>query len=675
MVIPYRRFKKPSLLTKLFKLGIIVATLIAVIAALLIFFVNGNNIKAPLSAWLSENLGTEFTVETLEFSPLYPNTVKLINPKVGTLAADEIYLEFDIQKSLTDKALKLNDLYIKNFRYDKEDLSKLLSRKFNFNDISVDELRIDGVQIDFNKLKAQDSKLRLYQVNLKEDGKLTVDNGKINLNRGSFETLNFKNLNFDFKYEGNTLNLLRLQTDLLGGNISGNGIFDLKENAFNFTDLNFNKVLLKTGNSFYKNLKLNALTLRLNDCFYINQDNDITLSGISGEASYFSFNEGKINAHYLGNIDEISFPKHKITLSDTKLNATINDEDINANLSGSIFEGTTALNFTFLSKNKHLIINKLNLEKNKIYFNDNLASTAVTLSKNVELTFESVNFKDLSFISSQENLPLNILSLSGNADNINVTQGKFNNQNAGVINITASDLTYSDLLVSKLQLISTVSPDLLSLSIPDIKFRNSSLSLSGTLALKEGPSFLLLQGRNFNLADLNSNLSRRLLSGNADIEINLKSLGSPEDLSNNLDGSFYIKSDNILISNLGLDFINGGNLKTQNLSLPDLETALYDTDCGIYKFDFNGKITKGELKAHSTFSLNSADVSGDIKLNLNSKILNGNFLFNNDLEGNKTRLILFDKLPNIKFKLIPLIRNTARPGIVLFKDEKDTVKD
>ena len=117
MVIPYRRVHKKTLLSRLVKWAVIVAIFLAVILSVLIFLFNGNKVKEPLTDFINNKLGTEFTVSSVEFSPLYPNTIKLINPAFSdTLGADEIYLEVDLKTAIADKVLAISDLYIKNLR-------------------------------------------------------------------------------------------------------------------------------------------------------------------------------------------------------------------------------------------------------------------------------------------------------------------------------------------------------------------------------------------------------------------------------------------------------------------------------------------------------------------------------------------------------------------------------
>ena len=104
MVIPYRRVHKKTLLSRLIKWAVIFAIFLAIVLSVLIFLFNGNKVKEPLTDFINNKLGTEFTVNSVEFSPLYPNTIKLIKPAFNdTLSADEIYLEIDLKTAFADK--------------------------------------------------------------------------------------------------------------------------------------------------------------------------------------------------------------------------------------------------------------------------------------------------------------------------------------------------------------------------------------------------------------------------------------------------------------------------------------------------------------------------------------------------------------------------------------------
>ena len=189
MVIPYRRVHKKTLLSRLIKWAVIFAIFLAIVLSVLIFLFNGNKVKEPLTDFINNKLGTEFTVNSVEFSPLYPNTIKLIKPAFNdTLSADEIYLEIDLKTAFADKVLAIRDLYIKNLRLN-HDAPKFLRQKLStlkFDDIKIAALRIDGTPVYGYGIKSDSARIRLYNITLNKDLTYSVKEGKLSFNKGSF---------------------------------------------------------------------------------------------------------------------------------------------------------------------------------------------------------------------------------------------------------------------------------------------------------------------------------------------------------------------------------------------------------------------------------------------------------------------------------------------------------
>ena len=672
MVIPYRRVHKKTLLSRLVKWAVIFAIFLAVILSVLIFLFNGNKVKDPLTDFINNKLGVEFTVSSVEFSPLYPNTIKLIKPAFNdTLSADEIYLEVDLKTALADKVLAISDLYIKNLRFT-QGSAEFLRQKLNtlkFDVIKIAALRIDGTPTHSYGIKSDDSRIRLYDLTLNKDSTYFVKEGNLSFNKGSFLNLPFKNLSFAFTREADSLNITDLHAAILGGNISGEGSYNLKNKDFVFNRLNLNQIIIKDGFKPVSSLSLSGKNVSLNDCLFTDQK--ILLSGISGTASSFSLVNGNLTADFTGSLNEISLIKQRLSLTDLSLSTRLNNTKAVGSITGSLFEGEVSFNFDYQNKDKTLSVNNLDLKNNKIEYASNLETALNDFIKDRQIYIESCNFSNLAFLSHVRDLPLSILEFSGNVDNLAIVNGKIQNSKAGIVNLAVNSLTYSDFLLNKIKLIATISPDLLSLSAPEIKFRSSDVSLSGTLALKEGPSFLLLQGRNFNLADLNSNLSRRLLSGRADIEVNLQSIGSFDKIIENMDGTFYLKSPEMLVSNLALDYLNGGDNKTRNFTLSELSAALYDKDCGLYELNLLGSVKRGNIYISGNFNLSSDNVTANFNLDLKTMLISALGIIENKLEGNTTQILIGNKLNDPKITIKPVRRDTIRPGL----SDIDTTKE
>ncbi len=85
------RRKHPSIAFKFVKLLFIICGIFAVSATLFILYFNGQHVKAPLIKLLSERSGITMSAESVEFSPIYPDTVKLHNVKFSNSTISELY--------------------------------------------------------------------------------------------------------------------------------------------------------------------------------------------------------------------------------------------------------------------------------------------------------------------------------------------------------------------------------------------------------------------------------------------------------------------------------------------------------------------------------------------------------------------------------------------------------
>ena len=59
---------------------------------LVAIFFNGTAIKGPLGSYLSKQTGLDVTIEDAEFSPVYPDVIKLNNVKFGSSTVGALYL-------------------------------------------------------------------------------------------------------------------------------------------------------------------------------------------------------------------------------------------------------------------------------------------------------------------------------------------------------------------------------------------------------------------------------------------------------------------------------------------------------------------------------------------------------------------------------------------------------
>ena len=82
MALRYHHTSKRSeskMLTICLRVSAIIAFLLSVIVILCLVLINGNSIKATVENTLGKITDSQVNIETAEFSPLYPDTIKLNN--------------------------------------------------------------------------------------------------------------------------------------------------------------------------------------------------------------------------------------------------------------------------------------------------------------------------------------------------------------------------------------------------------------------------------------------------------------------------------------------------------------------------------------------------------------------------------------------------------------------
>ena len=143
----------------------------------------------------------------------------------------------------------------------------------------------------------------------------------------------------------------------------------------------------------------------------------------------------------------------------------------------------------------------------------------------------------------------------------------------------------------------------------------------------------------------------------------LQSIGSFDKLIENMDGTFYLKSPEMLVSNLALDYLNGGDNKTRNFTLSEISAALYDKDCGLYELNLLGSVKRGNIYVSGNFNLSSDNVTANFNLDLRTMLISALGIIENKLEGNTTQILISNKLNDPKITVKPVKRDTLRPGL------------
>ena len=657
-----RRVKrhKATLFSKLFKgfLYILLGIFALFIASILYF--NGETIKKPLETYLQNKTQLNVSIEKAEFSPLYPNTLKLYNVKIDKYQASEIYIEYDLIQALVNDSLIIDYLYIKKPQYKSLELGqKNLQNAFKY--IYADIVHIEDTAIDIKKLNAKLANIDIKQLKLSND--ISYSSMVYNLAKGSIYGLDYKSMSFNLKKVNNKTYLHNLNMQTLGGSIStkraslGDSI-DI--------DLLYGSNLILKDDIKLNGIKINIENLNLQNSFV--QYKDLILNNVTGSFKNIVF-DNKIKAlSFVGNVDALSY-KDLLTVTNASINSQLLDNNINLKLDGTVFEGSISTNIAYNFNDKILNVDNLNLAHNKIEFNDaHLALLNDSKALFKILNLDNVVFDDLNLLSFVKTIPLSIKSLNGNILKSSFNTYDFSKEPNGFATISASSILYSDLYIKHIDTNLTLSNGVYFIAFPDITFRKSSLSIASAISDIKSKSFLTIKAHNFDVSELNSSLLDNLFAGTIDLDFELQS-DDIKDLSL-LKGNLLLKSNDLLISKFGLDLINGGDNKELNLDKTQLLTALSDSDLGLYDLVIEGNLNKNKAFIDAKASIATGSLKSNLIIDLKDMQAHLDTTIKSLTKDSITKLSSTIKDNNPIFNIKPIIRGQKRPGLFIKTDFK-----
>ena len=198
--------------------------LMVVIAfVLIVLFFNGNQIKKPLSTYLSAQTGFEVTIGDAEFSPLYPDVIKLSDVSFGNSKIGEFYLEYDLRSALSSERLEIDDLYLNGLTITPEDLAQLMASRLGYESIYAHLVRFHHTPVKTQFLQAQDATIRLNQVGFSPSEGLTYRSGALAASAAVLFDNEVKDLSLQFEHQSDGLSINNFTAAMLGGMVSGHG--------------------------------------------------------------------------------------------------------------------------------------------------------------------------------------------------------------------------------------------------------------------------------------------------------------------------------------------------------------------------------------------------------------------------------------------------------------------
>ena len=742
---------------------------------LIVLFFNGSQIKKPLSTYLSAKTGFEVTIGDAEFSPLYPDVIKLYDVSFGSSKLGELYLEYDLRSALSEERLEIKDLYLNGVTITSEDLQALTANRLGYRSIYATLVRFHHTPVKTQFLHTKDATIRLNNVGFNPKEGLTFRSGAIAAPEAELLESPVKDLSLQFAHDQAGLNIENFTAAMLGGMVSGQGRylpqastsssgnntgfssaegFSQSGNAdLIFDELNLSKVILHELGRPQVGLNLSARTVNLSEVIYTNdqqalsapnkQDrtnqaapkagahsdyHSMVMQGISGKLHDLELGHEHFSARFDGTIDALSFPNLQTSFEHNKGTAKLQDDQITFDFKGSLYEGSYSLKGTLDREHQELSLDEIKLEKSKLALNpprlDFLQHDNTYTIKLAQGSFENLEF--LSFLNQ---LPLSIQSISGSATNLQwgpgtpsektaaaqpestadtkpettadsqpettvgtqseqatkteqtakteltpaTLLGQLKTSDHGELKLNLHNLLYSNLLFSDIELEAALTPKQLQVNLPQVKFQESSLSASGTLSLSDtGMSTFALEASDFESADLNSNLIGHMLTGKVNLNAQLTSsftnwqnLGLKDALLQNLSGRIHLDSAGLLISDFGLDLINGGKQQDYTLSGTELLAALQGSVAGINTLEADTTFQAGKLSTQGRIGLATANTSFSVNIDLLNRDFSGNAFMISTARDSTTTVSFGGTTAEPSFAIRALSRGAQRPGLYL----------
>ena len=734
---------------------------------LIVLFFNGSQIKKPLGTYLSAKTGFEVTIGDAEFSPLYPDVIKLYDVSFGNSKLGELYLEYDLRSALSEERLEIKDLYLNGVTITPEDLQALTANRLGYHSIYATLVRFHHTPVKTQFLHTKDATIRLNNVGFNPEEGLTFRSGAIAAPEAELLESPVKDLSLQFAHDQAGLNIENFTAAMLGGMVSGQGRYLPQASASSsgnntgfssaegfsqsgnadliFDELNLSKVILHELGRPQVGLNLSARTVNLSEVIYTNdqqalsapnkQDrtnqaapkagahsdyHSMVMQGISGKLHDLELGHEHFSARFDGTIDALSFPNLQTSFEHNKGTAKLQDDQITFDFKGSLYEGSYSLKGTLDREHQELSLDEIKLEKSKLALNpprlDFLQHDNAYTIKLAQGSFENLEF--LSFLNQ---LPLSIQSISGSATNLQwgpgtpsemtaaaqpettadtkpkttagtqpeqatkteqtakteltpaTLLGQLKTSDHGELKLNLHNLLYSNLLFSDIELEAALTPKQLQVNLPQVKFQEASLSASGTLSLSDtGMSTFALEASDFESADLNSNLIGHMLTGKVNLNAQLTSsftnwqdLGLKDALLQNLSGRIHLDSAGLLISDFGLDLINGGKQQDYTLSGTELLAALQGSVAGINTLEADTTFQAGKLSTQGRIGLATANASFSVNIDLLNRDFSGNAFMVSTARDSTTTVSFGGTTAEPSFAIRALSRGAQRPGLYL----------
>ena len=470
------RSSSSKLLRFFIRLSFILGVFIVVGFTLTALFFNGSQVKGPLSIYLSSKFNMEVSIGDAEFSPIYPDVIKLYNVTFGKSKIGELYVEYDLRSAMGSDELRITDLYLNKINIDPNDLLTVANSKLGFNSIRAQTARFYGTPLRTTFLNAPSATVRLENVTYSAQEGLTFRSGALSTGQARLFNDEVKSFNIEFTHNDKGIAINNFSAGILGGTVTGHGTYNIISNEhkslsdgdipssntppisaeISLDELNLSKVIINQGLRAPKNVKLSARKTNLTDVIFTNnilgnqsegkkpseqsklfakpnskstpapitpeesesQYLSYIMQGINGTIDDLYIDHDDIEGMFEGHIDEISFPNLQTTFENNNAIASFENNKMEFDLKGNLYEGTfNSIGSLDLTK-KRLSVTELRMSKNKLALNRPRLDFIKKQFSDHSLFIKNAKFNQLEFLSYINSLPLSIQSISGTANNI-----------------------------------------------------------------------------------------------------------------------------------------------------------------------------------------------------------------------------------------------------------------
>ncbi len=665
----YYRKQTPTYL-KYLKIGI--CALIIVIAAVwgFILYFNGQHVKAPLLKFLSERTSFSINCDEIEFSPLYPDVLKLKKVTLGKSKIGEIYVEYDLKSVISSENLDIKYLYAKDITFDSNDLEALKKERFRYKNINILKLDLINGPLYLDRFQSEHADLSAIEVRVSEQGTISFNDSTLNAQSGTIDNHELKKIHAKILTNEDTVELSELQLQIFGGTVFADLTIDKESELIEFSKLSFNNVIFQNYSGIIDNYNIHAKNASLNNCVLSVPTADLLLGQISGKIEELRIADKKISFDFKGKAGEISKPDLLVTAEDSLIRAKIEEDRLTIATDGKLFGGEYQSEIEMSALNEaesELKVNSFTLKKAKLEPPLELYNRLKYLLFSHNTEVKNFRIENTEFVSHIDKLPLSIKAVSLDCEDLlfdresqklKGTPGKFR--------LSTDSAYYSDLFIKNTDFHGSFSDEGYSVFMDRIVFYNSNASASISRNFDKNTFGFKANAEDFDMSDLNSSLFSKLFNGKVSFDIDLE---APEDedpslsVTQKLNGSVQIKSKSLLISAFGLDLINGGNKKDYELNLRQLMHSIEGGDCGFYSLEGHANVEKGQAKIKISSDLASSHLTLKGHYDATDRIIDVKSTLMSLAKDSLTSVIIRGHVTDPTFYITALLRGAVRPGI------------